>query len=99
MSKPPGYKKLAVEERKRKRRMRKEARRIARRSSTIPAPNEPTTFSFRDAGLSWVFAFTADGAVYEFELGVVTALVEAFVSRCGPTHSIQTQCKEMKESL
>ena len=24
-----------------------------------------------------VFAFTADGAVYEFELGVVTALVEA----------------------
>ena len=38
MSKPPGYKKLAVEERKRKRRMRKQAQRAAKLSGTIPAP-------------------------------------------------------------
>jgi len=38
MSKPPGYRKLAVEERKRKRKLRKEARRVAKRSGTIQAP-------------------------------------------------------------
>jgi hypothetical protein len=41
MSKPPGYTKLAIEERKRKPRSRRAERRIAKRSTTIPARVTP----------------------------------------------------------